>query len=73
MDKVNLPINLELPKQYVEFWGELRRIYGLPADALNRVASEQMIEYLNLMHDGLAEQPVIGSGDVRKSLSLKLE
>lgn len=66
-------VNLIIPDHYLEFWEELRRIYRLPADALDRVVSEQLINYLNMMYDNLAEQPVTGSRNIRKSLSLKLE
>jgi len=70
---VNSPppnVTLTIPKQYTEFWEKIRSFYGLSEDALNQVVSEQFIHYINMMHDELGSQPVIGlcPDQIRKSL-----
>ncbi|KCZ73465.1 hypothetical protein ANME2D_00533 [Candidatus Methanoperedens nitroreducens] len=65
---------LKLPKQYAQFWQELQRIYELSDEDMDQIVTEQMIHYLNLMHDELSAVPVIGIDreSIKESMSLKL-
>lgn len=71
---IKIPISLTLPKQYVDFWEELRRIYGLPESALEQLASDATITDLNCIHEMLAlKEDIIAKPEIKPSLTLEGE
>ncbi len=72
MKSASLEVTMTIPEHYAAFWEKLRSFYKLPDEALDQVVSEQFIQYINLMHEELGAQPVIGlcPSDIKKSLEL---
>ena len=55
-----IQVEIKIPKQYLKFWNGIKIMYNLPENALNQVMSEEMIHYLNMIHDNIKDAPVIG-------------
>jgi hypothetical protein len=70
-EQIKIPVCLTLPKQYVNFWEELRRIYGLPESALEQLASNAVIADFNNIHDQLPlKEDLQAQAEIKQHLSL---
>ncbi|MDD5474342.1 MAG: hypothetical protein PHU34_09385 [Candidatus Methanoperedens sp.] len=73
LEQIKIPVCLTVPKQYVDFWEELRRIYGLPEEALDLLVSNTLIADLNSLHETLQSIEILAPNEIRKALSLKVD